>query len=158
SRRSRGGRHAGFPGPVSPVARSVPGKPIEGVRADRRRTGPADGREPGRSRHRGGPAERGCQPSARPGQFSGDALAAGPAAAYVVTGSVNQSCVGAGQSPLAKELLAAVGTSDCVLAPSADMFELDVNVQVLQRGTMFAGRARRLYELYRANDSIESIT
>jgi hypothetical protein len=31
------------------------------------------------------------------------------------------------------------------------------SVQVLQRGTMFAGRARRLYELYRANDSIESI-
>ena len=78
-------------------------------------------------------------------------------AAYVVTGSVNQSCVEAGQSPLAKELLAAAETSDCVMAPSADMFELGVNVQVLQRGTIFAGRARRLYELYRANDSIESI-
>jgi PfaD family protein len=78
-------------------------------------------------------------------------------AAYVVTGSINQSCVEAGQSPRAKELLAAAGTSDCVMAPSADMFELGVDVQVLRRGTMFAGRARRLYELYRAHDSIDAI-
>ncbi|MFD7134471.1 PfaD family polyunsaturated fatty acid/polyketide biosynthesis protein [Streptomyces sp. NPDC059894] len=85
------------------------------------------------------------------------ATAFGLGAAYVVTGSVNQSCVEADQSPAAKELLAAAGTSDCVMAPSADMFELGVHVQVLQRGTMFAGRARRLYELYRAHDSIESL-
>ena len=78
-------------------------------------------------------------------------------AAYVVTGSVNQSCVEADQSARAKDLLAAAGTSDCVMAPSSDMFELGVEVQVLRRGTMFAGRAKRLYELYRANDSIESL-
>jgi PfaD family protein len=78
-------------------------------------------------------------------------------AAYVVTGSVNQSCIEAGQSAQAKNLLATAGTSDCVMAPSADMFELGVDVQVLRRGTMFAGRARRLYELYRVHDSIESI-
>ena len=78
-------------------------------------------------------------------------------AAYVVTGSINQSCVEADQSPQAKELLAAAGTADCAMAPSADMFELGADVQVLQRGTMFVGRAKRLYEAYRANDSIESI-
>ena len=43
------------------------------------------------------------------------------------------------------------------MAPSADMFEMGVDVQVLKRGTMFAGRAKRLYELYRAHESIESI-
>ncbi len=70
-------------------------------------------------------------------------------AAYVVTGSVNQACVEADQSPAAKELLASAGVADCAMAPSADMFEMGVDVQVLQRGTMFPGRARRLYELYR---------
>jgi hypothetical protein len=34
------------------------------------------------------------------------------------------------------------------MAPAADMFELGVKVQVLRRGTMFAVRAARLYELY----------
>lgn len=79
-------------------------------------------------------------------------------AGYVVTGSINQACVEAGQSPEAKQLLATAGTSDCVMAPSADMFELGVDVQVLRRGTMFASRARRLYELYQAHESLESIT
>ncbi|MEV2215004.1 PfaD family polyunsaturated fatty acid/polyketide biosynthesis protein [Streptomyces sp. NPDC050997] len=78
-------------------------------------------------------------------------------AAYVVTGSVNQACVETDQSPAAKDLLAAAGVADCVMAPSADMFEMGVDVQVLQRGTMFPGRARRLYEAYRTHDSIESI-
>jgi PfaD family protein len=54
-------------------------------------------------------------------------------------------------------MLADAGAADCVMAPSADMFELGVDVQVLGRGTMFAGRARQLYELYRAYDGIEAI-
>lgn len=78
-------------------------------------------------------------------------------AAYVVTGSINQACVESDQSPGAKELLASAGVADCVMAPSADMFEMGVDVQVLQRGTMFPGRARRLYEAYRTHDSIESL-
>jgi trans-AT polyketide synthase, acyltransferase and oxidoreductase domains len=78
-------------------------------------------------------------------------------AAYVVTGSINQACVEAAQSPAAKNLLAAAEAADCAMAPSADMFEMGVDVQVLKRGTMFAGRARRLYEVYRSHDAIESI-
>jgi PfaD family protein len=76
---------------------------------------------------------------------------------YVVTGSVNQATVEAGQSDAAKRMLTAAGAADCVMAPSADMFELGVDVQVLGRGTMFASRAKRLYELYRAYDSLEAI-
>ena len=78
-------------------------------------------------------------------------------AAYVVTGSVNQASVEAGQSQATKRLLATAGASDCAMAPSADMFELGVDVQVLQRGTMFATKAKRLYETYRAFDGIDDI-
>jgi trans-AT polyketide synthase/acyltransferase/oxidoreductase domain-containing protein len=78
-------------------------------------------------------------------------------AAYVVTGSVNQAAVEAGQSGTVKRMLASAGASDCGMAPSADMFELGVDVQVLLRGTMFAARARRLYETYRAYPGIEAI-
>ncbi|MGW3470698.1 PfaD family polyunsaturated fatty acid/polyketide biosynthesis protein [Saccharopolyspora sp. NPDC000995] len=78
-------------------------------------------------------------------------------AAYVVTGSINQATVEAAQSWETKRLLAGAGATDCDMAPSADMFEMGVEVQVLKRGTMFATKARRLYDVYRANDGIESI-
>lgn len=78
-------------------------------------------------------------------------------ASYVLTGSVNQSCVESGLSSDGKAMLAKADLADVVMAPSADMFELGVDVQVLQRGTMFGVRARKLYELYRAHDSLDAI-
>ena len=78
-------------------------------------------------------------------------------AAYVLTGSINQSAVESGLSPEGKALLAKAELADVVMAPAADMFELGVEVQVLKRGTMFGVRAARLYELYRAYDSLEAI-
>ncbi|HOT92544.1 MAG TPA: PfaD family polyunsaturated fatty acid/polyketide biosynthesis protein [Anaerolineae bacterium] len=78
-------------------------------------------------------------------------------AAYVLTGSINHSCVEAGTSPHVKHLLAQAGMADVMMAPAADMFEMGVNVQVLKRGTMFPLRARKLYEIYQAYDSIEAI-
>ncbi|WP_041939302.1 MULTISPECIES: PfaD family polyunsaturated fatty acid/polyketide biosynthesis protein [Frankia] len=78
-------------------------------------------------------------------------------AAYVVTGSINQSSVEADQSDTTKRLLAATGVADTVMAPSADMFELGVEVQVLRRGTLFPGRARQLYELYRTYDGVDAL-
>jgi len=78
-------------------------------------------------------------------------------AAYVLTGSVNHSCVEAGTSPHVKQLLAQAGMADVMMAPAADMFEMGVNLQVLKRGTMFPMRARKLYEIYQAYDSIEAI-
>ncbi|MFF0612912.1 PfaD family polyunsaturated fatty acid/polyketide biosynthesis protein [Nocardia tengchongensis] len=78
-------------------------------------------------------------------------------ASYVVTGSINQASVEAGQSESTKQLLVTAGSADCAMAPSADMFEMGVEVQVLKRGTMFAARAKQLYEIYRAYDSIEAI-
>lgn len=78
-------------------------------------------------------------------------------AAYIVTGSVNQSCVEAGTSLHAKKLLAEAEMHDVMMAPAADMFEMGVKLQVLKRGTMFALRAQKLYELYKNYDSIADI-
>lgn len=78
-------------------------------------------------------------------------------AAYVVTGSVNQSCLESGTSPAARELLAQADVTDCAMAPAADMFEMGVELQVLRRGSMFAMRAQQLYRLYQAYDGIEAL-
>ncbi|MEV8551986.1 PfaD family polyunsaturated fatty acid/polyketide biosynthesis protein [Streptomyces glaucescens] len=76
---------------------------------------------------------------------------------YVVTGSVNQSCVEAGTSERVKDMLAQADLADCEMAPAADMFEMGVELQVLKRGTLFPMRARQLYELYRAHDGIDDL-
>ncbi len=78
-------------------------------------------------------------------------------AAYVVTGSVNQACVESGLHELGRQMLAQASMADVVMAPAADMFEQGVQVQVLQRGTMFAARAGKLYDLYRSSASLEDI-
>ena len=76
---------------------------------------------------------------------------------FVVTGSINQCTVEAGTSDLVKDMLAAADVADFDMAPAGDMFEIGAKVQVLKRGTMFAGRGQRLYELYRTHESIESL-
>ncbi|GAA2513946.1 PfaD family polyunsaturated fatty acid/polyketide biosynthesis protein [Streptomyces gobitricini] len=83
------------------------------------------------------------------------AFAAG--AAYVVTGSVNQTATEAGVCEEAREMLAGADLADTVMAPSADMFELGVKVQVLGRGTMFAHRAHFLYRLYERYQSLDDL-
>ena len=78
-------------------------------------------------------------------------------AAYVVTGSINHASVEAGTSPQVKQLLAQAATTDVMMAPAADMFEMGVQLQVLKRGTLFPMRARKLYELYETYDGIDQI-
>jgi len=76
---------------------------------------------------------------------------------YVMTGSVNQACVESGASTHTKNILAQAGQADVMMAPAADMFEMGVKVQVLKKGTLFPVRAQKLYELYKACDSLETI-
>nr|WP_265277945.1 PfaD family polyunsaturated fatty acid/polyketide biosynthesis protein [Nostoc sp. KVJ3] len=78
-------------------------------------------------------------------------------AAYIVTGSINQSCVEAGTSQYTKQLLAQAEMADVMMAPAADMFEMGVKLQVLKRGTMFGLRGQKLYELYRNYNSLDDI-
>jgi PfaD family protein len=78
-------------------------------------------------------------------------------AAYVVTGTINQACIEAGTSPMVKQMLADAHVYDVGMAPASDMFEAGIEVQVLKRGTLFAMRGTKLYDLYRQHDSLESI-
>lgn len=76
---------------------------------------------------------------------------------YVMTGSINQAALEAGTSDTVREMLAQAGYADVTMGPAPDMFEMGVQVQVLSRGTMYAQRAARLYEVYRAYASIDDI-
>jgi len=78
-------------------------------------------------------------------------------AAYIVTGSVNQSCLESGSSDIVRDMLCKAGQADVAMAPAADMFEMGVQVQVLKWGTMFPVRAKKLYQLYRDYKSIEDL-
>jgi PfaD family protein len=78
-------------------------------------------------------------------------------AAYIATGSVNQACVESGASEHTKKILAQASMTDVTMAPSADMFEMGVKVQVLKMGTLYPMRAQKLYELYNRYESIEQI-
>ncbi len=76
---------------------------------------------------------------------------------YILTGTVNQACIESGTSDLVRGMLAEAQQADVAMAPSADMFEMGVKVQVLKRGTMFALRAQKLYDFYRRYDSWDRI-
>lgn len=78
-------------------------------------------------------------------------------AAYIVTGSVNQACQESGSSDIVRQMLAQARQADVMMAPAADMFEMGVNVQVLKFGTLFPVRAKKLYEIYRRYDSLETL-
>lgn len=91
------------------------------------------------------------------GAPSSAAAAFAMGAAYIVTGSINQGCRESGSSMKVREMLAHAAQTDIADAPAADMFEMGINVQVLKKGTRFAERASRLYELYRMYGSIEEI-
>jgi PfaD family protein len=78
-------------------------------------------------------------------------------AAYVLTGSINQACVESGSSDAVRGMLAQAEQADVAMAPAADMFEMGVKVQVLKRGTLFAMRAAKLYDVYRSCAGLEAI-
>lgn len=78
-------------------------------------------------------------------------------AAYVLTGSVNQSCIEAGTSGTVRRMLAETRQADVAMSPAADMFEQGIKVQVLKRGTMFPQRAAKLYDIYSRYESLDQI-
>ena len=76
---------------------------------------------------------------------------------YVLLGSIHQCTVEAGTSDVVKAMLAESTVLDCGQAMAPDMFEQGSHVQVLTKGTMYAQRSKRLFQLYRNYDSIDSI-
>ncbi|WP_022669396.1 PfaD family polyunsaturated fatty acid/polyketide biosynthesis protein [Desulfospira joergensenii] len=78
-------------------------------------------------------------------------------AAYILTGSVNQSCMEAGISEEVRKLLCQAEQADVAMAPAADMFEIGARVQVLKRGTMFPVRAEKLFQIYKNYDDFDQV-
>lgn len=78
-------------------------------------------------------------------------------AAYVLTGSINQSAVESGLALSGRKLLAKAGPADVAMTPAADMFEQGVQVQVLKRGTLFAMRGKKFHAFYRSGASYETL-
>ncbi|MFV0420265.1 MAG: PfaD family polyunsaturated fatty acid/polyketide biosynthesis protein [Dysgonomonas sp.] len=76
---------------------------------------------------------------------------------YIVTGSINQTCVESGASLYTKKLLSQVSDTDITMAPAADMFEQGVKLQVLKKATFFPIRAQKLYVIYSNYNSIDDI-
>jgi len=103
--------------------------------------------------------ERPIRVGAAGGLGTPEALAAAFAlgAAYVLTGSVNQSAIESGLSLDGKAMLATASAADVMMAPAADMFEQGVELQVLKRGTMFGPRSKRLYQAYREHTGLDDI-
>lgn len=78
-------------------------------------------------------------------------------AAYILTGSINQSCVEAGICEDVKKMLCQAEQADVAMAPAADMFEIGAKVQVLKRGTLFPVRAEKIYKFYKSCNRFEEI-
>lgn len=78
-------------------------------------------------------------------------------AAYVVTGSVNQSCAESGTSGYVKQLLAETAMADVTMAPCADLFEQGAKVEVIKKKTMYPQNAQKLYEYYVKYPSFDAI-
>lgn len=73
---------------------------------------------------------------------------------FVVTGSINQCSPEAGVCDRVKDMLASLDVHDTTYAPAGDMFEVGAKVQVVRKGTLFAARANKLYQLYRTLDGL----
>jgi trans-AT polyketide synthase/acyltransferase/oxidoreductase domain-containing protein len=76
---------------------------------------------------------------------------------FILTGSINQCTVEAGNSDQVKEMLQTMNIQDTTYAPAGDMFELGAKVQVLRKGLHFPARANKLYDLYTRYDSLAAI-
>lgn len=78
-------------------------------------------------------------------------------AAFVLVGTVHQTCIESGLSKQGKDLLHGAAMTDVAMSPSADMFELGGKVQVLKKGTMLAVRANELRRIYLQYDALAEI-
>lgn len=76
---------------------------------------------------------------------------------FIMTGSINQCTLEAGTSKYVKQMLCKLEEQDTDYAPAGDMLEYGSQVQVVKKGTFFIGRANKLYDIYKHNESIESL-
>ena len=70
---------------------------------------------------------------------------------------MSQTSREAGTSDVVKQMLCEATSTDVASGPAPDMFEMGAKVQVLSRGSMYARRAQRLYDLYREHPSLDAL-
>ena len=78
-------------------------------------------------------------------------------AAFVLTGTVNQLSRQAGTCDFVRKVISEATYSDVTMCPAADMFDQGVELQVLKKGTLFPSRAKKLYNLFVAYNSLDEI-
>lgn len=76
---------------------------------------------------------------------------------FILTGSINQCTVESGASDAVKDILQTINVKDTTYAPAGDMFEIGAKIQVLKKGTFFAARANKLYQIYNHFEGIDDI-
>ncbi|MFR9729795.1 ACP S-malonyltransferase [Saccharopolyspora sp. MS10] len=76
---------------------------------------------------------------------------------FVLTGSINLATAESGLGEAVKDLLTTADVHDTAHAPFGDLFELGARARVLKRGTLFAARANRLYDLWRHHGSWDEV-
>jgi PfaD family protein len=76
---------------------------------------------------------------------------------FVLTGTINQMSREAGTCDAVRKMLSNATYSDVTMAPAADMFDQGVELQVLKKGTFFAQRAKKLYELFKEYGSWDNV-
>jgi trans-AT polyketide synthase/acyltransferase/oxidoreductase domain-containing protein len=76
---------------------------------------------------------------------------------FVHPGSIHLCCRQGGLPEKVRRHLASLEPGDTVSVPAAAGFSLGARVQVVKKGSFFAPRAQKLYELFRFYDSLEAI-
>ena len=76
---------------------------------------------------------------------------------FVQTSAINLTAVEAATPREIKELLASLESGETTDVPAADGFMLGARTRVVKKGSLFAPRAEKLYQLFRSHDSLESI-
>ncbi|WP_054749697.1 beta-ketoacyl synthase N-terminal-like domain-containing protein [Ruminiclostridium josui] len=76
---------------------------------------------------------------------------------FIFTGSINQCTAESGAHSVVKDILNTVSIHDTAITAAGDMFEIGAKVQVVKKGTQYAVRANKLYQLFRQYNSFEEI-
>lgn len=76
---------------------------------------------------------------------------------FIFTGSVNQCTAESGANAAVKDMLNTLSIHDTGITVAGDMFEIGAKVQVVKKGTKFAQRANKLYQLFSQYNSFEEI-
>lgn len=79
-------------------------------------------------------------------------------AEFVLADTIQQCTVESGLHKQAKTLLQNATIADIKTAPCTELFEFGRNISVLNKGSVFANKAKRLYELWKENKTLESLS